>query len=52
MINIEQLRAAFAEKLTRTGSLDTAFGKAVWLAYKAGLADASVDNCKAQDAPE
>lgn len=40
MINIEQLRAAYAEKLTRTGSMDAAFVKAVWLAYKAGLADA------------
>ena len=39
MINIEQLRAAFAEKLTRTGSIDAAFVNAVWLAYKAGLAD-------------
>ena len=41
MINIEQLRAAYAEKLTRTGSMDAAFVKAVWLAYKAGLADAA-----------
>ena len=41
MINIDQLRAAFAEKLTRTGSMDAAFVKAVWLAYKAGLADAT-----------
>lgn len=40
MINIEQLREAFTEKLTRTGSMDAAFVKAVWLAYKAGLADA------------
>ena len=27
MINIEQLREAFAEKLTRTGSMDAAFVK-------------------------
>ena len=40
MINIETLREAFAEKLTRTGSFDAAFTKAVWLAYCAGLADA------------
>jgi hypothetical protein len=52
VIDIEQLRAAFAEKLTRTGSIDAAFAKAVWLAYKAGLADASVDNVKEQDAPK
>ena len=49
MINIDQLRAAFAEKLTRTGSIDAAFRKAVWLAYKAGLADAIVDNVKEQE---
>lgn len=48
MINIEQLRAAFAEKLTRTGSIDAAFVNAVWLAYKAGLADAT----KEQEAPQ
>ena len=52
MINIDQLRAAFAEKLTLTGSIDAAFRKAVWLAYKAGLADANVDNVKEQDAPK
>jgi hypothetical protein len=39
MINIETLRAAFAEKLTRTGSMDAALVKALWLAYKAGLED-------------
>ena len=41
MLDVADLRAAFAEKLTKTGSLDAAFLKAVWLAYKAGLADAT-----------
>jgi hypothetical protein len=41
MINIETLREAFAEKLARTGSMDAAFTKAVWLAYKAGINDAA-----------
>lgn len=49
MIDIEQLRAAFAEKLGRTGSIDAAFVKAVRLAYKAGLADAIADNVKEQE---
>lgn len=41
MINVEALRTAYAEKLAATGSMDAAFTKAVWLAYKAGLADAA-----------
>lgn len=37
MLDIASLRAAFAEKLKRTGSMDAAFTKAVWLAFKAGI---------------
>lgn len=39
MILTEQLKQAFNEKLAKTGSLDAAFTKAVWLAYNAGLKD-------------
>lgn len=38
-INVEDLKTAFRKKLAATGSLDAAFTKAVWLAYKAGLAE-------------
>lgn len=39
MILTEQLIKAFNEKIAKTGSLDAAFTKAVWLAYNAGLKD-------------
>lgn len=37
MINIEELKKVFNEKLAATGSLDAAFTKAVWVAYLKGL---------------
>jgi len=39
MINVEELKAIFNAKLAKTGSLDEAFLKAVWTAYKKGLED-------------
>lgn len=38
MLDVSELRKAFYEKLAATDSLDAAFTKAVWLAFKAGLA--------------
>lgn len=43
MIDVKDLIEVFREKLLRTGSLDAAFTKAVWIAYKAGLKDGSDD---------
>lgn len=40
MINMTELRETFNRKLSQTDSLDAAFTKAVWTAYKAGLSDA------------
>jgi hypothetical protein len=39
MIQTEQLKQIFQDKLAATGSMDAAFTKAVWVAYKAGLDD-------------
>jgi hypothetical protein len=39
MINTDQLKQLFQEKLAATGSLDDAFTKAVWVAYSAGFDD-------------
>lgn len=39
MILVADLRQVFADKLAKTGSLDAALTKAVWVAYKQGLAD-------------
>lgn len=36
MVGIEELRDLFTDKLKRTGSLDAAFTKAVWVAYTRG----------------
>lgn len=38
MMNVETCREAFAEKLKATGDMDAAFVKAVWVAFKAGIA--------------
>jgi hypothetical protein len=40
MIDVQQLREVFQDKLVKTGNLDDAFIKAVWVAYQQGLADA------------
>ena len=40
MLDIDILRKVFAEKLLKTGDLDKAFIKAVWVAYKQGIKDA------------
>lgn len=39
MIDISYLKTLFQEKLEDTGSLDAAFTKAVWVAYKQGIED-------------
>lgn len=43
MLDTNTLKPIFAAKLAATGSLDEAFLKCVWLAYKAGIRDATVD---------
>jgi hypothetical protein len=40
MIDVQQLREVFQDKLAKTGNLDDAFIKAVWVAYQQGLEDA------------
>lgn len=40
MITTQELKTIFAEKLLKTGSFDEALTKAVWIAYKQGIADA------------
>lgn len=40
MFDVTTARKAFAEKLAKENDFDAAFVKAVWVAYKAGLADA------------
>lgn len=42
MISIEQLSQVYAEKLIQTGDHQAAFRKAVWVAYKQGVADEHV----------
>lgn len=39
MITTDELKKQFALKLTKTGSMDAALTKALWLAYKQGLKD-------------
>ena len=36
MIGMEELTKVFNDKLVKTGSLDAAFTKAVWVAFKRG----------------
>ena len=36
MIGMEELTKVFNDKLVKTGSLDAAFTKAVWVAFKKG----------------
>ena len=36
---VDELKTLFAEKLAKTGSLDAAMTKAVWVAYTRGFAD-------------
>ncbi len=40
MFEAKTARQVFAEKLAREDSMDAAFNKAIWTAYKAGFADA------------
>lgn len=37
MVDILELKRIFIEKLSKTGSLDEAFTKAVWIAYSRGV---------------
>jgi hypothetical protein len=46
MISVDELKQAFNDKLAQTGSLDSAFTKAVWIAYKQGLNDMKCSKCK------
>jgi hypothetical protein len=39
VILTEDLILVFQEKLAKTGSLDAALTKALWVAYKAGVAE-------------
>jgi hypothetical protein len=47
MVGIEELRDIFTNKLQRTGSLDAAFTKAVWIAYTRGREQALEELTKA-----
>lgn len=40
MFDVKTARKAFAEKLLREDDFDSAFTKAIWIAYKAGHRDA------------
>lgn len=40
MIEVDKLKRVFYDKLKKTGSMDAAFTKALWIAYQQGLADA------------
>jgi hypothetical protein len=40
MTSLDEIKAMFIDKLVRTGSLDAALLKAVWVAYNKGLEDA------------
>ena len=42
MIDAATLKQVFQDKLAKTGSIDQAFLKAIWVAYCQGLADAAV----------
>lgn len=44
MVNVEELREVFAQKLLATNNFDAAFVKAVWVAYQKGLEDAKPDS--------
>lgn len=37
MITADKIKQVFIEKFQRTGDMDAAFGKAVWMAYTEGL---------------
>ena len=39
MLDIQSLKDIFVDKLNTTKSLDAAFTKAVWVAYKQGILD-------------
>lgn len=39
MIDVADLKKAFSEKLIKSGSMDEALTKALWLAYKKGISD-------------
>ena len=43
MLAVDELKRDFWEKLSLTGSLDDAFTKAVWNAYKKGIDDGRRD---------
>ena len=40
MIDVKELMEIFQEKLARSGSLDEAFTKAMWIAYQKGSEEA------------
>jgi len=41
MLDVNTLKPVFADKLAETGSLDAAFLKCIWIAYKQGIEDAN-----------
>ena len=43
MTTKQELLEIFKDKLAKTGSLDAAFLKVVWIAYQKGLADGKKD---------
>lgn len=42
LLTTDELKVIFSDKLTVTGNMDAAFTKAVWIAYKRGVADGEV----------
>lgn len=44
MLDVNDLKQAFIDKLSKTGSFDQAFTKTVWLAFKAGIAEKEKQN--------
>jgi hypothetical protein len=49
MIGIEELKEIYIEKLIKTGSMDAAFTKVVWIAYLKGIEEAHKELYKNED---
>lgn len=49
MLDVDDLKLVFLEKLERTKSLDEAFTKAVWIAYKEGIKAGKEEKEKCQN---
>ena len=45
MLDVNELKKIFSVKLMNTASIDEAFTKAVWVAYKKGVEDGESKEC-------